>query len=73
VTRGRQKSLLALVESKLSECCRWLESVRQTQAEQPVTTDYEQQLALIQVTVHYSDYMSLSCTMLSESLYYSHN
>ena len=53
VTRGRQKSLLTSVESKLSECCRWLDSIKETQADQPVMTeftDYQQHLAQIQVT-----------------------
>jgi len=58
VTRGQRRSLLASVELKLSECRQWLDSVEQTWADQPVTndsTDYEHQLAQIQVT---------SCTKL---------
>jgi len=53
VTRSQKKSLLALVESKLSECRRWLDSVKQTWADSPTvtdSTDYEQLLAQIQVT-----------------------
>jgi len=52
--RDRQKIILASVESKLRECSLWLDSVKQTQAEQPVMSDSddcERQLAEIQVSV----------------------
>ena len=52
MTRGQQKSLLASVELKLSKCTEWLDSVKETLADQLITTgstDHQRQLAQIQV------------------------